>query len=464
MRTLDRLAAMKGKFGREAAQRTAGLLEELRGMRLRPPADLIRLHETALFLRAYPQSARVMRLADQILFSFAKRLPADREPFADPDISGIAGTAVATNFSYEFARSLSARHGRSVSIDWDSFEHVERLAPALRRLIPVSRDDWAVEAHPDWRGWFEKGRGDLQALMEYLTPEIYDLLEIPLRWDPGTASRSHLRLARRKIFYHDGPFQKREPGLIAKMLAAPPVPRKVLPAAQARKIAGVIVDASAVRYRELYGFLYPDLARMEHVDLGRGTDFFLFAPAPQHRLPVRDYLCGMFFKNGVPTGYIEGLASVCGILGSDRSRRSRLQTNVDSTRPEMEPRLTGAVKAPLFTRTLTRDANMEVGFNLYYTFRDGETAWLYAMLLKVLRERSGVQTFSVDPYQIGHENEEAIESGAFWFYRKLGFAPESPKATRLLAREERKITAHPGYRTAPATLRKLAVSRLVYRV
>ncbi|MGA3187698.1 MAG: hypothetical protein ABSF22_11380, partial [Bryobacteraceae bacterium] len=125
----------------------------------------------------------------------------------------------------------------------------------------------------------------------------------------------------------------------------------------------------------------------------------------------------MFFKNGVPIGYVEGLI---------------------------------------------RDANMEVGFNLYYTFRDGETAWLYAMLLKVLRERSGVQTFSVDPYQIGHENEEAIESGAFWFYRKLGFAPESEEVSRLLAREERKIAAQPDYRTPPPTLRKLAASRLVW--
>src|SRR5580698_8406212 len=159
MRTLDRLAEQKGQFGREAAQRTAALLEKLQRARFRDPADLIRLHETVLFLRAYPQSPRVMRLADEILFSFAERLPANQDAFADPDISGIAGTVVSTNFSYPFVRSLVARHGPAVSIDWENFEHPERLAPALRRLIPVSRDDWAVEAHPDWRGWFEKGRG-----------------------------------------------------------------------------------------------------------------------------------------------------------------------------------------------------------------------------------------------------------------------------------------------------------------
>jgi hypothetical protein len=415
MRTLDQLAEVKGQFGSAAAEQAATLLEKLKSARIREDADLIRLHETAMFLRAYPQSPRVMKLADEILFSFAHRLPANHDAFSDPDISGIAGTAVSTNFSYEFARSLVDRHPRAVTIDWENFEHPERLAPALRKLIPESRDDWAVEAYPDWRGWFEKGRGTIRWLLDHLTPEIYDLLEIPLRWEFGDSSRSHLRIPCRNIFYHVEPFLKREPDLIAKALQAPPIPRKLLGAAAARKIAGVIVDASAVRYRELYGFLYPDFARIEHAAPGRGIEVFLFGPSLP--LPVRDYLCGMFFKNGVPIGYIEGLI---------------------------------------------RDANMEAGFNLYYTFRDGETAWLYAMLLKLLQERSGVRTFSVDPYQLGHENEEAIASGAFWFYRKLGFVPESRELWPLLSREEHKIESQPGYRTPAATLRKLARSRLLY--
>jgi hypothetical protein len=416
VRALDQLVEMKGQFGPVAAERTVALLSRLRHMKFRP-ADLIRLHETVLFLRAYPQSRQVVRLADQILFSFAERLPGNHDPFADPDISGIAGTVISTNFSYEFARSLAFRRNDAVTIDWESFEHPERLAPALQRLIPESRDDWAVEAHPDWRAWFEKGRGSLRWLLENLSPELYDLIEIPMQWDPGNESRSQLRIPRREIFYHDGPFLKREPDMIARMLAGPPIPREILGSAWACKIADTIVDASAVRYRELYGFLHPDLGGIEYSYLGRGIDMFLFGPALRHQLPIRDYLCGMFFKNGVPIGYVEGLI---------------------------------------------RDANMEVGFNLYYTFRDGETAWLYSMLLKLLRERSGVKSFSVDPYQLGHENEEAIESGAFWFYRKLGFVPEQKALLSLLKREEHQIEAHKGYRTPPATLRKLAASRLIF--
>ncbi len=64
MRVLDELEGCKGQFGRDAASRTKTLLERLRHAVLREPADLIRLHETVLFLRAFPQSPRVARLTD----------------------------------------------------------------------------------------------------------------------------------------------------------------------------------------------------------------------------------------------------------------------------------------------------------------------------------------------------------------------------------------------------------------
>jgi len=63
---------------------------------------------------------------------------------------------------------------------------------------------------------------------------------------------------------------------------------------------------------------------------------------------------------------------------------------------------------------------------------------------------------------LGHENEEAIESGSFWFYYKLGFRPESPQVARLVEREQKRIAADPGYRTPPAILRRLATAPVVY--
>ena len=86
---------------------------------------------------------------------------------------------------------------------------------------------------------------------------------------------------------------------------------------------------------------------------------------------------------------------------------------------------------------------MEVGFNTYYAFRDGETAWVYSKVLHFLHQLTGVTCFSVYPYQLGHENEEAIKSGAFWFYRKLGFRPGLPNCLRSPGERKRRWFASP---------------------
>jgi hypothetical protein len=178
-----------------------------------------------------------------------------------------------------------------------------------------------------------------------------------------------------------------------------------------------ILDTSAVRYRELHGFTWPDRDHVEWTEAGRGVAFCFFGASREQRLPLRAYHCGMIFKNGVPVGYFETLS--------------------------------------FFERA-------ELGFNLYYSFREGETAWLYARLLRFLHQQLGVTAFSVDPYQIGLHNEEAIASGAFWFYRKLGFRPVSDELLDITEREEARMRKTPAYRTPPRTLRRLAQRPMIY--
>ena len=422
MSVVEGLEAAKGQFGAKAAREVVALLKRAGQTRFRDPQELIQFHETVLFLRAYPPSARALREADRILFSFAERLRGmPREEFEYSEVSGIAGTGLSTNFSYPFAKSLAERHGGNVHIDWGEYQHADRLGPILARLIPESFEDWAIGPHPDWRGWYDKAGGTLPWLIERVTPEVYDLLELPVRWElsDSPASRSRARLPRKDILYHDRPFLARKDVSIEAEFAAPKIAVRRLP--EAGRVLDIIIDASAVRYRELYGFLYPDSANVFHADLGRGMDFYFFGVARKWRLAQRDYCAGMYFKNGVPVGYVE-------VLWPRRKKGGR----------------------------------MEVGFNLYYTFRQGETAWLYARLLKLFHERFRVGSFFIDPYQLGHENEEAIESGSFWFYYKLGFRPESPVVARLAERELQKIAADPGYRTRPAMLRRLAAAPVVY--
>jgi len=134
-------------------------------------------------------------------------------------------------------------------------------------------------------------------------------------------------------------------------------------------------------------------------------------------LPLRAYHAGLTLKNGVPINYIEGIS--------------------------------------LFDW-------MEVGFNTFYAFRDGETAWIYSKVLHFLHQLTRVTCFSVYPYQLGHENEEAIKSGAFWFYRKLGFRPGRPELLAITRKEETKMTRDPTHRTSSRTLRQLAAEHVFY--
>jgi hypothetical protein len=106
----------------------------------------------------------------------------------------------------------------------------------------------------------------------------------------------------------------------------------------------------------------------------------------------------------------------------------------------------------------------EVAYNVSETFRGGEAAFVFGRLLACSRHLFGADTFYLDPYQIGDENDEAVRSGAWWFYQKLGFRARDPKVLRLMEQELRKMKARPKHRSSPATLRKLAAAGVFYHV
>ena len=429
---LDRLDEWKSRFGPTGDGRLERLLSRIARHRFRDAQSLIRLHETLLFLRAYPRSAEVARLADQILFSFADRIGDDLEPFEEPEVSGIVGTSLTAVFSYEVARRLAARYPRAIEIAWDRYDDPDRMGSVICRFLPMLREDYPVEAHVPFREWIaqthRRGVTDLAWLLEQLAglpaglrAFQFESMQVPLTWRMGTsrASRSRLRLPVRNLYLHREPLLRRSDVSLERELRAAPLPIRRLGRSEARRILDVILDTSAMRYRELYGFSHPEETQVFRAAAGRGVDIYFFGVPPGWRLPLRAYHGGMFFKNGVPAGYVELLS--------------------------------------LFERA-------EVGFNLYYTFREGESAWIYARLLRLFHQVLGVTCFSVDPYQIGHQNPEAVDSGAFWFYRKLGFRATDPEVARLVEREEARMRQTPGYRSSRRTLELLANGYILYEM
>ena len=400
--------------------------------------SLIRLHETLLFLRAYPQGASVLSQVEKTLRTLARVVPKLRDKDLDlssldnPEVSGIAGTRVTSNFSYVIVCWLVAKYPKQLSIDWDWFEEEDRFGATMPRFMPLLEEEAMVEAHVPYRDWLRAARrrenevawliGQFESMnvSENVKSELYDSLKLHLTWRFGfRSSRTGMKLPVSKVFFHNQPLIQRRDISLSVELLSPPIPIEEVSRALGAKILDIARETSAVRYRELHGFTYGDSRRVLKASLGRGTEAFVIGVPPEHRLPLRAYHAALIFKNGVPVAYFEGLS--------------------------------------LFER-------MESGFNLYYTFRDGETAWLYARILRLMRQLLGVTVFSIEPYQIGHENEEGIESGAFWFYRKLGFRPVRPELMKLTLSEEQKIAARRDYRTSARTLRRLAAGHLLFEL
>jgi hypothetical protein len=439
---LKRLDEAKKNFSRQGRLAIERLFVELKRVHINDAEALLSYHEALLFLRAYPQSARIRQLAESELRGLANRVDALRTAEVDlsaldnPEVSGIAGTAIIDTFTYYIVRWLLKVHPSQVAFDWDWFDDSNRLSETWPRFMPLLDEDALVEANVPYQDWLRAARGRTKELPwlferfeslgkpERETAELYDSQNLFVSWTPSfRATRTGMRLPvnAKQIFYHCDPLIKRRDISLRDELRKPDTPPalKLLSPKRGQKMLDLAREASTLRYRELYGFTHGDPRKVFHANIGRGVDIFLMGLPPDKRLPLRAYHAATIFKNGVPVAYFEGLS--------------------------------------LFER-------MESGFNLYYTFREGETAWLYAQTLHIFHHLLGVSVFTLDPYQIGFENEEGIESGAFWFYRKLGFRPTSSKVLKLVLNEEKKIAGRPGYRTSARMLRKLAESPMIFEL
>ena len=432
----------EAKTRRPDGGETARLLRSVGGRVAADARELVRLHEALLFLRAYPHDRRVLAETERLLSTFPARVArlarkgADLSAFDDPEVSGIAGSKITTTYSYDVVRWLARRFPRTVRLDWEDYAGADRLRALFPRFLPLLEEEALEDANVPYLEWLRAVEPDprrdlhwLLAALERLPgnrderAERFEALVVPIVWDVGYGRVNRTRL-RGKIrpsetFFHPEPFLSRRDVSLARELASPALPVRRLPRAEGAAFLELARESTALRYREYYNFTYGNPASVRSAKVGRGVEIFLVGLERGRRLPLRAGFAAFVLKNGVPIGYFEGL--------------------------------------PFFDR-------IEVGFNMYYTFREGESAWIFSKFLHLVRQVLGVTSFSIDPYQIGLDNEEGIASGAFWFYRKLGFRPTDRGVARLLEREERAIAADSRHRSTPEVLRRLVRGSLLYDV
>ena len=433
---LDLLNSVKARFEAADAGVKVAILRILAGREIPEVTSLILFHEILCFLRAYPDSLEVLGWVEKSLEEFPARVdliksrrdPSDLKRLRD---TGIAHTTVYYAYPYPMATWLVEHFPDAVELDWEDADGLDKIRSVLPLLVAYAENDALDDEGLSLRDWIGAARGDrtvsgLQWLLEALQrsrlprdiiQHLYESAELLLGWElrEPAASRTLAKFPTDRLFSHQGPLLRGQidfRGEIQKPLPGmKPVPRKT-----AEGLIHLFKCALSVRNRELHPLLYANPRDVFMADVGRGLRIILVGVTPEFRLPLEAYYSFLVLKNGVPVSYGGG--------------------------------------GPLLDR-------LEIAGNIFETFRQGESVYIFSQVFRTYRQLCGSRYFLVPRYQVGYENEEALQSGAFWFYHKLGFRPVERKVLALSEHEQRKIRADPAYRSPRKTLERLAQSDVV---
>ncbi|MBI2553975.1 MAG: hypothetical protein HYV92_06040 [Candidatus Rokubacteria bacterium] len=426
---VEALAAAGPRFSPEDRKEKLRLLDELARCQIQEPAALHRFHETLCFLRAYPDDPAILSRVDRSLAGFAarvERLPATaRQELHD---SGIAGTTLDYPFGFPMTRWLAMRFPKDVEVAWRKFEGAERIDEALSFLVAHAEDDALSEGGLGWREWLRVAKGGrrltaLQLLLELveqagLSEEtrawLVESLELPIQWRLRGASRTLAKLPWPRPFFHRDGVRRAGFSFVREVERALPSIRQA-PRALAEALIESARAAMATRLRELHAFSHPNPDDVLVAEPGRGLRIALIGLSPKYRLPLEGYYAFYVLKNGVPVSYGGGWE----LFGT-----------------------------------------LELGLNIFESFRQGESAYIFSQVLRVYRRALAMRTVVMDPYQLGRDNPEALRSGAFYFYHRLGFRPRDRAVLRLSERERARIARTPGYRTPIPIMKRLAEAEM----
>lgn len=428
MRSLQTLRSLRLEFSPVAARRRRAALRAL-ALEVRDAhssKQLLDAHEAALFAAAFPDDESVLRAARRVLQQCAERVDRASVQFRGRLLdSGVAGSETVSSYSLDATGWLLSRFPRDVELDRRSAPPDETALEALLHLLAGRAEaDSLYDTSRSSLEWLDLAGGSPRRALNWLVDRLAKLpvppaardrlwepLNVHVRWQlrAAIASRTFCRFPPRPTHFQRGPLQRGAD--VGAILATPLPPARPLPPRAAGPLIDMARAALACRGRETDPVTYANPREVTLLRLERGLDVALFGMLPERRLPVESYFGYVAAKNGVPIGYGGGW---------------------------------------VFFRRCA------IGVNVFDTFRGGESAWLFAQLLRVYHQHYRVTRFEVDPYQFGADNEEAIRSGAFWFYYRLGFRPTLPVLANLAEREAGRIAEDRSYRTSPRTLRRLA--------
>ncbi|MBU1701546.1 MAG: hypothetical protein KJ970_17380 [Candidatus Eisenbacteria bacterium] len=425
---LKHLARIQGLYGDGHSRCKTDLLQLLDRRRFKKAGEVLRLHEILCFLRAYPDDRELLAHVEDQLSRFADRsdLRRFRKALAD---TGVAGTAINYQFFWFTATWLARRWPQQISINWTDFDRSDKLADMLHLLLLYSETPATDELDFSPREWIDQlkhpdetdaafviRRFDALRATSFGREKFYEDLDIPMqiKYKPGTASRTHAKYNNSPVIFQNRPLDYSRPDMFQAMNQPAKVIHSV-PPHEGQNLINMAREAMITRSRDLDSFMHADKNDVRLVDFGDGYQFVCFGAIPERRLILESVYGYLTLKNGVPIGYV-------------------------------------------LTSSLFNSA--AVGYNVFETYRGAESAAVYGRILGMTRALFGVDVVCVDPYQLGHDNTEGQESGAWWFYQKLGFQSHDPNILKLMRRELARIKRNRKYRSSNDTLQDLTAEHL----
>ena len=420
---LRKLERVRTTYGDGASAQKQELIRLLSRRRLANTDQVLRLHECVCFLRAYPDDAELLAAVEALLAGFERRadVRAFRHELVD---TGLAGTDIYLRFPWFTSCWMEERWPAALSIDWEDFNEEDRLQsllPVLMPFVDTPALDGSARTSQEWVDLFRAKRETDAAFLirrcrqlpgdDFSRELRFEELQLPIRLSPGegTPSRTRALLAGQRVHFQSKPLDGKRPDLAAAAGVPPQAVRRIT-----REQGQAVIDATrgamVTRHRDLYTFSHADPNDVSLVDCGDGLQFACIGTKTERRLLLETVYGFLTLKNGVPIGYV--LAS------------------------------------SLFGST-------EVAYNVFETFRGGEAGHIFGRLVAMVTHLFGSDVCSIDPYQLGHGNEEGLASGAWWFYYKLGFRPLDPDTRALADAEVARMKRDPTHRSSRATLEQL---------
>lgn len=391
---------------------------------IRTPKALKEWHDLLLFLLAHPIDAAeydaVTTALDRVAVIARDMLRRGTRHRHNLSNSGLEGTPLQSTFTHRLTRWMLERWGdrmELLSVEAPMDEFVE----LLRLLLPQAEMETVDQPAVDVHGLLDRTFGPSPAVQLWRLVDGLDKLRVDDR------TREHL-WARMQVYvkvegasgcgmtfarcpvaaphYLSTGLQR---GVDLHAVVDEPVEGPVsLSAAQRKALIGTARTVLATLHRETDPVTFA--GAVEFFDMGRGLRIALFHLDVEHRLPFDSYVGFMAFRNGVPMAY------------------------------------GGAWIFP---------GRSKVGINVFPALRGGESAWFFAQLLRLYRQRFGVARFEAEDYQLGHNNPDGLKSGAYWFYYRMGFRPVTKAHQRTAEREFKKLSTRKDHHVPLKLLKEL---------